>query len=129
MIRKATHKDIEQLVAMAKNYYLTEQMPIGMDEHTLQLQIRNLMVLKSAALFVKENSDGILLGVVGGPLAPWPYDITIVVAQEYLVTGLYTTELRKEFYQWALASGARAVVKLCVSDEPGPRVQILKEIL
>ena len=124
-MRQATHKDLPKLVTLAKSYYLEKQQPMGMDEHTLNLQIRNLLINKNAAVFVNEN----VTGVAAGPLAPWPYDLNVSVLQEYLTEGEDLPQLKTELYKWAISMGAKGVVKLCVDETPGPRVFMFKGVI
>lgn len=126
MIREAKRADLEVMMKLSYEDHKKQDYILGWDAESVEIQIRNLLLLPSANLFVWED-NGDILGVVGGPMASWPYNLNTSVIQEYMTLGTKIEELRNAFYQWGKNMGAKVVIKLCVDPSDGPRVISLED--
>lgn len=125
MIREAQRRDMEELLHLSKKEHKRLELQLPWDEESSELQLRNLMFIKNAQLFVWDQ-NGTIEGVAGGPLVPWPYDTNIVMLQEYITAGKHLNNLRNTLYDWSKENGACGVIKLCVDSSSGHRTTYFK---
>lgn len=125
MIRKATSKDLPRILDLTKREMERHKYPLKFDRESVEIQFRNLIINRGATMLVAEEG-GSVVGVVGGPIMNWPYDLHLFAAQEYVGAGKHVKELRQEFCKWAQANGALVMIKLCVEPGDGSRVIDLK---
>lgn len=124
MIREATRQDLPKLLEVTKILHASMKLPLSWDEDSSEIQLRNLLLIQSANILIEEDGNGDMIGVIGGPIVPWPYDLNVMTVQEYLTFG-QSQELKTEFYKWAQTMGAKAVIKLCVDPSSGDRTTLL----
>lgn len=122
MIEQATRKDIPQLLEITKKMHSEMELPLPWDQESSEIQLRNLLILSSANIFIEKDSNGDIIGAIGGPIMAWPFDLNVMVAQEYFCFG---ENIRVAFYEWAKNMGAKAVIKLCVDPSDGNRTVLL----
>ncbi len=122
MIEQATRKDIPQLLEITKKMHKEMELPLPWDSESSEIQLRNLLILSSANIFIEKDDNGDIIGAIGGPIMAWPFDLNIMVAQEYFCFG---ENMRASFYEWAKNMGAKAVIKLCVDPSDGNRTVML----
>lgn len=122
MIEQATRKDIPQLLEIVKKMHSEMELPLPWDQESSEIQLRNLLIMSSANIFIEKNDNGDIISAIGGPIMAWPFDLNIGVVQEYFVYG--NEEIKKPFYEWAESMGAKAVIKLCVDTSNGKRTTL-----
>lgn len=124
-IRRATMNDIEELLRMARSFVQYSGVE-GLEMHPASCVslVQMLTTQENAALFVADDQDGTLAGMIGGMVAPQLFNHTRLEATEFCWwveedhrNGGLGPLLLGTFEKWAKEAGARSV-RMAVLEGP-----------
>lgn len=132
IIKPLIRDNLPDYLAYHKKVYHESLNLLPWDYDTVELHTRGMLMNPNARLLISMSDNESIMGSVAGIVVAWPFHSQIMTFHEYFVGGRGASDMRKQIYSWAKERGAQAVIKLCVSNEPGARVtyidQAIKEL-